>query len=184
MKKELSQMSLEELWELFPIFLTEHNSCWKKWYETEEKLLKEILPEKVIISHIGSTAIEKIWAKPIIDILIESSKLHFAHIKSILTENGYICMAEDENRISFNKGYTINGFAEKVFHLHVREYGDNKEIFFCRYLNEYPHIAKEYEAMKLRLWQIYPNNRDAYTDAKSDFIARHTEDALKKYGNI
>lgn len=29
MGKKLSEMSLEELWQLFPIFLTEHQACWK-----------------------------------------------------------------------------------------------------------------------------------------------------------
>lgn len=30
------------------------------------------------------------------------------------------CMSQSENKITFNKGYTENGFAEKVFHLHLR----------------------------------------------------------------
>lgn len=33
MAKELSEMSLEELWELFPIFLVEHNDRWNLLYE-------------------------------------------------------------------------------------------------------------------------------------------------------
>lgn len=28
MGKKLSEMTIEELWELFPIFLTEHQDCW------------------------------------------------------------------------------------------------------------------------------------------------------------
>lgn len=35
MGKKLSEMSLEELWQLFPIFLTEHKVCWKDWYVNE-----------------------------------------------------------------------------------------------------------------------------------------------------
>mgnify|MGYP007053940528 FL=1 len=30
MKKKLEEMSLEELWQLFPIFLVEHKSEWKE----------------------------------------------------------------------------------------------------------------------------------------------------------
>lgn len=44
MSKKLSEMSLEELWELFPIYLTEHQDCWSKWYEEEQNILKRILP--------------------------------------------------------------------------------------------------------------------------------------------
>lgn len=40
--KKLSEMSVEELWRLFPIFLTEHKDYWKQWFD-EEKLRLEIL---------------------------------------------------------------------------------------------------------------------------------------------
>lgn len=32
MSKKLSEMSVEELWQLFPIYLTEHQECWGEWY--------------------------------------------------------------------------------------------------------------------------------------------------------
>lgn len=67
-------MSLEVLWQLFPIFLTEHQDDWEEWYLEEESLLKKSLPCIERISHIGSTAIPAIWAKPIIDILVEVPK--------------------------------------------------------------------------------------------------------------
>ena len=76
-------MSLEELWELFPIYLTEHQNCWSKWYEEEQNILKRILPTTKLglqIYHIGSTAIHGIWAKPIVDILIEIPNAAFAAI--------------------------------------------------------------------------------------------------------
>lgn len=36
MKKDLSEMSKEELWRLFPIILKEHNPQYKEWYESEK----------------------------------------------------------------------------------------------------------------------------------------------------
>ena len=73
MQKELSEMSLEELWQLFPIQLSEPQPHWINWYEEEAHYLKKLLSlsEELRISHIGSTAISGIWAKPIIDLLIE-----------------------------------------------------------------------------------------------------------------
>lgn len=73
MQKELSEMSLEELWQLFPIVLTKPDERWASYYDEEQKLLHHILADMNIvrISHIGSTAICSIWAKPIIAILIE-----------------------------------------------------------------------------------------------------------------
>ena len=75
MGKKLSEMTLEELWQLFPIFLTEHQVCWKDWYLEEQNTLLQTVPFPVCMHHIGSTAVQGIWAKPIIDILIENNLL-------------------------------------------------------------------------------------------------------------
>lgn len=186
MRKDLSEMSLEELWELFPILLSEPNNKWGSWYEEEKKYIMSFLHNKDLkIHHIGSTAIKDIWAKPIIDILIEiPENISMEQIKRELTGNGYICMSEEENRKSFNKGYTSEGFAEKVFHVHLRYFGDNREIYFRDYMNNNPALAKEYEKLKLSLWKKYEHDRDAYTDAKSDFVRKYTECAKKEYGEV
>lgn len=184
MGKKLSELTLEELWQLFPIILTEHKDYWKEWYKEEESLLKKLLSTQNIIriSHIGSTVINGIWAKPTIDILIEIPKeSKISKIKNILLENSYLLMNETEDWISLNKGYTENGFAEKVFHIHLRYIGNNNELYFRDYLNEYPEIAKEYENLKLNLWKKFKHNRDAYTEAKTEFIIKYTELARKKY---
>ena len=184
MGKKLSEMTLEELWLLFPIILTAHQECWKEWYLEEENLLKKVLPQVERISHIGSTAISSIWAKPVIDILVEIPKEGNLFVyKDLIALNGYICMSESEKGLSFNKGYTEIGFAERVFHLHLRYTGDNYELYFRDYLNEFPDIAKEYEKLKLSLWKEYEHNRDAYTNAKTGFVKKYTEQAKMIYGN-
>ena len=71
--KPLSDMMLEELWELFPIELSEHNPEWKNWFrEEEELLLRAFGSNHERIRHIGSTAVEGLLAKPTIDILLET----------------------------------------------------------------------------------------------------------------
>lgn len=184
MKKLLSEMTLEELWELFPIKLTKHQPYWQDWYQEEESNLLSILPNSIKINHIGSTAICDIWAKPIIDILVEASLSDLNIIKNILLNNEYICMAETETRIDFNKGYTPDGFAEKVFHLHLRKFGDNNELYFRDYLNENPDIAKAYEELKISLLGSFEHDRDKYTENKTAFVREYTQEAIKKYGKI
>lgn len=185
MDKALSEMTLEELWELFPVILTEHREIWTSWYADEEKRLAALLPsESIRISHIGSTAISSIWAKPIIDILVELPiSLSMDEMKEILLRNGYICMSEQPDRKSFNRGYTRRGFAEKVFHLHLRYRGDNDELYFRDFLNENPLLAKQYEELKLSLWKKFEYDRDGYTSAKTEFIAEQTTRAKKHYGD-
>ena len=185
MSPSLEEMSLEELWQLFPIFLREHQDEWKDWYAEERLRLLSFLPanQLVRISHIGSTSLETIWAKPIVDILLEIPKeTDTAVMRDLLLQNGYLLMSESQGRMSFNKGYTPSGFAERVFHLHLRYEGDHDELYFRDYLQEHPVVAKDYEKLKLSLWKQYEHNRDAYTEAKTDFIKNYTEEAKKLYG--
>lgn len=165
-------MTLKELWELFPIVLTPHNPKWTVWAEEEMRLLSSLLVKySPVINHIGSTAIKGIQAKPIVDILVEiSPDIEWREIKKILEHNGYICMSESETRTSFNKGYTSAGYADKVFHIHIHRTGDNDEKYFRDYLITHPESAKEYEMLKLSLLPKYKNNRDGYTDAKTEFV--------------
>ena len=185
MSPSLEEMSLEELWQLFPIFLREHQDEWKDWYEEERLQLLSFLPEHQIVrlSHIGSTSVKTIWAKPIVDILLEIPKeTDMTVMKDLLLQNGYLLMSESQGRMSFNKGYTPSGFAERVFHLHLRYEGDHDELYFRDYLQEHPAVAKDYEKLKLSLWKQYEHNRDAYTEAKTEFIKNYTERAKKIYG--
>ena len=73
-QKGLTDLALEELWQLFPIVQTPHQDCWSDWYNEEAEMLQRELSEIKRISHIGSTAVEGIWAKPTIDMLVEVGK--------------------------------------------------------------------------------------------------------------
>ena len=166
---------MEELWQLFPIFLVPPDQKWKAYYKEREESLKGLLaPFKVArISHIGSTAVSTIWAKNIVDILIElEPDEDMDAVTKAMEEGDYIFMNKKGARRSFNMGYTENGFAEKVFHVHLRYAGDNDEIYFRDYLIAHPDVAKEYETLKLSLWRKFEHDRDGYTEAKSDFIKR------------
>ena len=186
MTKGLSEMTPEELWELFPIFLVAHDDRWKDHFNDIEKTLTELLADQPVvrISHIGSTAVQGIWAKNIVDVMVEiPQSADMKDMARILEQNGFIIMSSGAKRISLNKGYTENGFADKVYHIHLRYAGDNDELYFRDYLNDHPALAKEYETLKLRLWKQFEHNRDAYTDAKTGFISKWTAEARKEYGD-
>ena len=65
MGKDLSEMTLEELWALFPIFLVPHDDRWKDSFNEIRQTLTGLLAAQPVvrISHIGSTAIQGIWAR-------------------------------------------------------------------------------------------------------------------------
>jgi GrpB-like predicted nucleotidyltransferase (UPF0157 family) len=167
-------MTLKELWRLFPIELVPHNPTWANWYSEEEKALSTLLCDIVIqIDHIGSTAVDGLPAKPIVDILLQISDVcNLSWLKETLIENGWLLMAEGSayGEIDLNKGYTPEGFAERVYHLHVRRKGDWDELRFRDYLIAHPEAAAEYANLKQRLVGKYKYDRDAYTEAKTDFI--------------
>ncbi len=170
---DLEDMSLEKLWELFPITFIDNNDHFKDIYLEEEKNLKSLLDNYITrVSHIGSTSIQKIKTKPIVDILIEIDFDNKDVVKDILLNNDYILMSESFDKISFNKGYTINGYADKVFHIHIKKSGDCDELYFRDYLNENQLKAKEYEKLKLELFDKCNPNRDLYTDGKKNLLMK------------
>lgn len=180
-------MSLEELWRLFPIILREHNTNYQAWYEEEKNNLVRLLTHHHVIrvNHIGSTSVAGLIAKPIIDILLElSADYDMDAIARLMRDNGWILMKEDKTlkTLDLNKGYTPDGFAEKVYHLHIKPSGDWDELYFRDYLRQNPLAARQYEALKLNLLEQFKHNRDAYTDAKSEFVMEHTRKAREEYG--
>lgn len=179
---KLKDLNLEELWELFPITFANYNEEFKKIYLDEENILKALIGNYIKrISHIGSTSIKDIKTKPIVDILIEIDFENKNIVKEILLNNNYILMSEAFDKISFNKGYTTNGYADKVFHIHIKKYGDCDELYFRDYLNDNLPTAKEYEKLKLELYDKYKPNRDLYTDGKREFVTEIVNIAKEKY---
>ena len=186
MMKELKDMSMEELWQLFPIILKEHNPKYQQWYAEEEQQLLRILQGVPIcrINHIGSTAVAGLIAKPIIDILLELPQAyHMEGVIQRLQDGGWILMQKDvsEKTLDLNKGYTPHGFVEKVSHLHVKPAGDWSELYFRDYLRQYPCVARQYEALKQGLKERFEHDRDAYTNAKADFIYEQSQKAKLEY---
>lgn len=184
MPNDLSQMTLEELWQLFPIFLVKHSPAWRQQYDEMADTLSELLSGFQVrrISHIGSTAIDGIMAKDIVDILVElPERADMESAASNLEQAGFTVMSSEGGRISLNRGYTPDGFADEVFHVHLRYAGDNDELYFRDFLNDHPEVAREYEALKLALWKRYEHDRNAYTEAKTDFITSITARAKVDY---
>lgn len=188
MAKSLSDMTQAELWALFPIQLRPHNPLWSTWYEAEVQELTQILGTSVIerINHIGSTAVNGLIAKPIVDILLEISKdVSNELIISALEKSSWIYQGtptiDSWDRMMFLKGYTPSGFAEKVFHLHVRSRGDWNELYFRDYLLLHSEVQEMYGDLKFRLKNIYEHDRDAYTLAKGPFIEKFTALAKEEF---
>ncbi|MDR0325173.1 MAG: GrpB family protein [Oscillospiraceae bacterium] len=163
---------------LYPIILSDYNPAWPEWFKEEKAILERLVGAEHItrISHYGSTAVPGLLAKPTVDILLEIKEdTDIEKLIAALSTPEYICLnppsiPSQPPHLMFLKGYTPTGFAEKVYHIHVRYPGDWEELRFRDCLIANPHIAAEYAALKLRLLCDYENDRDGYTNAKTEFI--------------
>jgi GrpB-like predicted nucleotidyltransferase (UPF0157 family) len=168
-----------------------YNSDWPRMFEREKFHLLNCLPRELIgrIEHFGSTAIPGLFAKPIIDILVEVASLEETKkkIAPVLESQGYDYFW----RPSF--GDDVPPFyawfikrdtrGDRTHHIHMveRDFEHWDRLFFRDYLIEHPDLAKEYQNLKLRLAKDHPKDRVAYTNGKTEFIVRITERAKKYY---
>lgn len=176
--EELHKMTLEKLGQLFPIVIQEYSDKWISLYRSESKIIKNCFSQSDIvrIDHIGSTAIPGLKAKPTIDILLQvSEQIDIQKVKKVFKSLDYHINKHPDNpppHLTFVKGYTRQGFEGQAYHVHIRYKGDWDEIRFRDYLIDHKETAKKYEALKLELAVKYKNDREAYTNSKTDFIEK------------
>lgn len=184
MRQDFSNVTDEQLAQLFPILLEEHNPEWKEYFLKEKDHLQSIFGDKMVrINHIGSSAVDGLIAKPTIDILIEVEiDTDIQSITETMLEAGYVVNTPESDIIMYIKGYTPNGFCGQAVHIHVRHSGDWGELYFRDYLNTHPEVAAEYVELKILLKEQYQHDRDGYTQAKGEFVQKYTDIARKEYG--
>ena len=190
---KFDDLSVEEIGKLFPIHITPYHSDWKTLFEEENNLITNVLGKDILFSieHFGSTSVEGLAAKPTIDILVEVSELDDELKQKLiqkLSKVGYENMydAEKEDKMTFGKGYNENYLYTQSYHLHIREKGvyPQDEMYFRDSLRENPYIRDEYEKLKYSLAEKYKNNREAYTQGKTEFIKRITKQQKQKMSKI
>ncbi len=185
--KNLIELTDEELWQLFPIILSEHKDYWKENYTKEKENLIGIIGSNNIvrINHIGSTFVPHLTAKPTIDILLEIKEdVNVDALIKAIQADGYIYSYQPNNpppHILLMKGYTPQGFEGQAFHLHIRYAGDWNELYFRDYLTVHPDVASDYGKLKQQLKEQFEHNRDAYTSAKTQFINQATKQARLEF---
>jgi GrpB-like predicted nucleotidyltransferase (UPF0157 family) len=101
-----------------------YKSSYPRLFEKEKIKLKKIVPNAVI-EHIGSTAIEELGGKGIIDILISVPKKDVNGVRDKLIDSKYVLSKTGGNkeRIFFEKYYGL--LKRRKIHLHLT-YIDSK----------------------------------------------------------
>jgi GrpB-like predicted nucleotidyltransferase (UPF0157 family) len=165
-----------------PVILVPHDPGWKQAFETESTLITQSLNEIVeAIHHVGSTAIPTIYAKPIIDILLEVDDIsHLDERTSKMEALGYQAMGEYgiPGRRYFRKS---DQRGTRIHHVHAFKVGSEgvrRHLAFRDYLIAHPIAAKAYEALNLDLARQFPEDKAAFQDGKDAFIKAVEQKAL------
>lgn len=196
-KKHVSELNPQEFQKLFPIVLKDVLPEYADWYEEEKKAILGVIDARdvVRINHIGSSAIPDIKAKPVVDILLEiDGTCIVSKVVEALKSIGFgteVCMKKEEPyEYLLAKGMTVDGFAEKVFLLHLRYAGNWDELYFRDYLLEHPDVAAEYSRLKEQILddisegrlERMPNGQpNGYSNAKFSFVKDISQRARDLY---
>jgi GrpB-like predicted nucleotidyltransferase (UPF0157 family) len=164
---------------------------WPRMFAEERDHLLTTLPRELIgrIEHFGSTAIPGLAAKPIVDMLVEVRSLAETRrrIVPILEAQGYDYFWRPLHGDVGPPFYAWfikrdpNGVRTHHIHMVERDFEHWERVLFRDYLIEHPDVAKEYEALKLRLAGDYATDRVGYTNAKTDYVVRVTQLAKEYY---
>lgn len=152
-----------------------YSASWPVLFESERRILQHVLQPWLAgpIEHVGSTAVPGLDAKPVIDIMAGVGSLEASRPAiSALAAAGY-CYAPYREDVMH---WLCKPSPEhRTHHLHLVPYRGavwNDRIAFRDRLRSDAALAGEYAALKRRLAQQHPADREAYTDAKGPFIER------------
>lgn len=153
------------------VVVEDYNPNWKYEFEKIQAELMTVLTDVIAIEHVGSTSVEGLAAKPIIDIdiVIEDN---FEEVKNQLGTIGYI--HEGDLGISGREAFKyIDKDCVMAHHLYVCN-KNNEELYrhitFRDYLRNNKKERERYSLIKKEMAAKYPEDIDSYISGKQDVI--------------
>lgn len=158
-----------------PIRIVPYDPAWPDRYEKERAALQATIGQWAVggIHHVGSTAVLGLDAKPIIDILVgvEDLETSRACFKPLARLDYLYAPYRVEEMHWFCKPHP----RRRTHHLHIVPRDSalfEEELAFRDRLRADSALAKQYAELKHGLAVRFEHDREAYTDAKADFIRR------------
>jgi GrpB-like predicted nucleotidyltransferase (UPF0157 family) len=159
-----------------PIELVAHDPRWRELFLEQQARLGVILRPWLAgpIEHFGSTAVEDLRAKPVVDIVapVRSLDAAAAAIPS-LQADGWLHWPDDPEREK--RLWFLRPRPEwRTHHLHVID-DPARVASLLRFrdgLRASAALRRSYESLKAQLAIEHRNDREAYTRGKADFIER------------
>jgi GrpB-like predicted nucleotidyltransferase (UPF0157 family) len=165
-----------------PVVVVPYDPTWSSEFDTESQRILAALGDNVVsVHHIGSTAVPGIFAKPIIDMLLEVHDVVRLDGQTREMEDlGYEAVGEFgiSGRRYFRKS---NYLGVSTHHVHAFQGGSaeiERLVAFRDYMIAHPAEARAYSALKRELARAHPADKQAYVDGKDEFVKEHVAKAL------
>lgn len=164
-----------------PVLVVPYDPAWPGRFEVERAALDSAIADQVVggIHHVGSTAVPGLESKPVIDILVgvrdlTSSRCCFDRLRDL----DYIHAPYRSDQMYW---FCKPDPSQRTHHLHLVPVDSERfreELVFRDYLRAHRDVAHEYGVLKRELAQKFRDDREAYTDAKTEFISATLARAL------
>ncbi len=151
-----------------------YNPAWQaRFEELRQHLLSILSGQDIRVEHVGSTSVPSLAAKPILDVdVVLQGGTDFVRVKTAFEANGYYHVGDlgIAGREAFKYDHKPQLMSH---HLYVLSEGSDelkRHITFRDWLRSHPEDREAYAQSKIEAARQFPNNIDAYIDAKSDII--------------
>jgi GrpB-like predicted nucleotidyltransferase (UPF0157 family) len=157
------------------ITLVDHDPAWTIRFTEQQIRLSALLRPWLAgpIEHVGSTSIPELRAKPIVDLLAPVTSLDVApQIIPVLVADGWLFWPDDPNR-HYRLWFLRPRPEARTHHLQIIAHDHvaaRALIAFRDALRDDPHLRETYATLKDKLAKQYRSDREAYTNAKSEFV--------------
>ena len=167
------------------IIVVPYNNEWPKMYQEEINRVFPVLRNEIVaMHHIGSTSIPEMWAKPIIDILLEVRAISkIDEYNEAMIDLGY--EPRGELGIPGRRYFSRKKPADvRTHHIHVYQSGDiniERHLAFRDYLIAHQKDAQKYVDLKRELARRYPMDTGSYCEGKEAFVGEMESKAISWY---
>lgn len=152
-----------------------YDARWAGLFEEAAREIAAALRSAILgVHHVGSTSVPGLCAKPILDILVAIASFeHGTELVPALSGLNYEFRPDEE--IPDRHFLRRRRGDVRTHHLSLAEPASHYyrvTLAFRDALRADPHLASQYGALKLRLAERFPRDRQSYIDGKTAFIAR------------
>lgn len=190
-----------------------YNPLWEQFFrDLEIELVKALGSLNPRIEHIGSTSVKDLSAKPIIDIMIGLKRPADLDLcPPLLMDNNYVYYENYNVDIPYRRFFVklknspqilslpvhikpgaiipeeLHNHSLRLAHVHILPLDSEhwiRHIAFRDYLLTHPEVKIEYQQLKKKLSLQEWKDGNEYNDAKTSFIKREEQKAIKWFNQL